>query len=62
MPSRECLAIRIRTILTTYCVMQNGDHQNRCCDCQHREKPVCDIMEEKKRPQCDDCSFPSVNL
>jgi len=64
MPTKECLDIRGRTILTTYCVMQNGDHQERCCDCQHRENEVCGIMAgmHPGMKQCDDCSFPKVTI
>lgn len=64
MPTKKCLEIRGRIILTTYCLLPNGRMQYRCCDCEHREKQVCGIMAGKHpgMKQCDDCFFEKVDL
>lgn len=62
MPSEACIRTRQRALLVPDCVMQDGSHQKRCCDCDHRDKPVCDIMAGliPGMQQCSDCSFPRV--
>ena len=44
MPTEACIRTRQRALLVPDCVMQDGSHQKRCCNCDHRDKPICDIM------------------
>ena len=64
MPTPECIDIMRRGICKSECIMPDGKRQVRCCDCEKRENQVCGIMagSHPGMKQCDDCSFPKVNL
>lgn len=62
MPTKECIEIRKKNICLSECMLLSGKHQKYCCDCDYREKPMCDIIQGNipGLTQCNDCSFPRV--
>ena len=54
MPSRECLDTRRNATMLADCILTDGTHIVRCCECPNRDNEICGFIAEGK-PKCADC-------